>query len=206
MRPPSRHSAFFSSLQQVEKRLKLERGNGNFHPLTATSPDDSASVIQLDLLPQPSGNASTLRDTGPPEQFLSQTPGFSSTSSEERGEKSPVIDKFNDENGDEIDRLMDLLNLLDTDDKSNGEGDDLGRTCHDVFYSKIAQVKGPRCEEEVRRLDGWIGRFMGDGGERTEPLRLAHLLLGKASRLRDKECVRIEFPVTVEEFLENDPP
>ncbi|XP_068651047.1 uncharacterized protein [Aristolochia californica] len=217
MRPPTRHSAFFSSLQQVEKRLKLEGiksggHNGgdpsqNLPSLATSSSDDSSSVIHLDL-PQ-LGNTCTFQDSGLPEQFLSAPLGFPSSSQDQgpsrASEHIPIIEKFNDD-GDEIDQLMALLDLLGRDEDRNDKEDSLARTCYGGFYSKIAGVKGPKCEKEVKRLDGWIGHLLGNSGERSEPLRLAHLLLGKASRLHGDEFEGIEFPVTVEEFLENDPP
>lgn len=77
------------------------------------------------------------------------------------------------------------------------------------FYSKIVGVKGPKCGKEVERLEGWIKHFKNDGGDRLkEPLRLAHLLLAKAASLSEgsDDFGEIEFPVTVEEFLNHDPP
>ncbi|GLJ31636.1 hypothetical protein SUGI_0635540 [Cryptomeria japonica] len=47
-----------------------------------------------------------------------------------------------------------------------------------TFYSKVAQVKGPKSEEEVKALDAWIHHFVD---RKKEPFRLAHLLLTKAA-------------------------
>ncbi|KAF9620399.1 hypothetical protein IFM89_011772 [Coptis chinensis] len=86
------------------------------------------------------------------------------------------------------------------------------------FYSKIVGVKGPKSEKEMERLDGWIKYFLSnkdDDGVVKEPLRLVHLLIGKAG-VASTSCNEdednnggfedIEFPSTVEEFLEHDPP
>ncbi|KAI8001385.1 hypothetical protein LOK49_LG09G01164 [Camellia lanceoleosa] len=86
-------------------------------------------------------------------------------------------------------------------------GETCGYECG--FYSKMIGVKGPKCVREMRRLEAWIKYFLNDGGEgRREPLRLTHLLLGKAAFL--SECGdgfgRFEFPSTIAEFLQNDPP
>lgn len=76
--------------------------------------------------------------------------------------------------------------------------------CEDGFYSKIVGVKGPRCGKEVERLEGWINYFLNGGAEeRIEPLRLSHLLLGKAAFVFDGG---FEFPSSIEDFLLNDPP
>lgn len=82
--------------------------------------------------------------------------------------------------------------------------------CEGGFYAKIVGLKGPKCGKEVERLEGWIEYFMNGGEEeRREPLRLAHLLLGKAAFLSEgADCGfgGLEFPSTIEEFLQNDPP
>ncbi|KAJ7947272.1 Aldolase-type TIM barrel [Quillaja saponaria] len=53
--------------------------------------------------------------------------------------------------------------------------------CEGGFYAKIVGVKGPTCEKEVKRLYEWIQHLLYCNGEgRKEPLRLAHLLLGKS--------------------------
>ncbi|KAK9085813.1 hypothetical protein Sjap_026224 [Stephania japonica] len=72
----------------------------------------------------------------------------------------------------------------------------------DGFYGKIVGVKGPKCEKEVKRLDGWIEHLLRE--RRRESLRIAHLLLCKAASLGG--LGEIEFPSTVQEFLEHDPP
>lgn len=96
-----------------------------------------------------------------------------------------------------------------------GGGEDSGG-----FLSKIAGVKGPKCQREMERLDGWIRYYRsrrpstGDGGGakgKREPARLAHLLLARAtcaSRGGDgSDCFDgIGFPATVEEYLQHDPP
>lgn len=105
------------------------------------------------------------------------------------------------------------MELLGLSDGGEGGGDLIKGSscfCNGGFYSKIAGVKGPKCEKESRRLEGWIGYFLnGGGGERREPLRLAHLLLAQAACLDvsgDDGFGGIEFPSTIEEFLNHDPP
>lgn len=82
--------------------------------------------------------------------------------------------------------------------------------CEGGFYSKIVGVKGPKCEKEVERLDGWIKYFLNRGGEeKIEPFRLSHLLLSKAaflSEVDDGTLDVLDFPSTIEDFLLNDPP
>lgn len=101
---------------------------------------------------------------------------------------------------------MELLGLSDSKD------DDQQRVggCDEGFYAKIVGVKGPKCDKEVKRLEGWIKYFSNGSGkdERIEPLRLAHLLLGKAAFFSgDSDGYGgLEFPSTLNEFLCNDPP
>ncbi|KAI3684955.1 hypothetical protein L6452_34185 [Arctium lappa] len=54
----------------------------------------------------------------------------------------------------------------------------------DEFYDNIVQVKRPKCNKEVERLDGWIKYLLNNGI--IEPLRLAHLLLAKATFVSDE--------------------
>lgn len=122
---------------------------------------------------------------------------------------------------DDIQLLIQLLGLsewIQEEQKSVGlglrSGDDGGFCCCEVgFYSRIVGVKGPKCGKEVERLEGWVKHFYNGGEEeRREPLRLAHMLLGKA--VFDSENSGgggggfrgLEFPSTIEEFLHNDPP
>jgi hypothetical protein len=42
--------------------------------------------------------------------------------------------------------------------------------------------------------------------EKKEPLRLAHLLLGKAAFISDGSFAGLDFPSTIQEFLHTDPP
>ena len=68
-------------------------------------------------------------------------------------------------------------------------------------------MEGPKCRKEVLRLDGWINHFMNGGGEeKQEPLRLAHLLLGKSAFVSDGAFGELDFPSTIQEFLHTDPP
>lgn len=73
---------------------------------------------------------------------------------------------------------------------------------HDpTFYSKVAQVKGPKSESEVEALDAWIQHF---ADRKKEPSRLVHLLLAMAAV--QSNSGKIEFPETAQEFLLSWPP
>ncbi|KAA8514962.1 hypothetical protein F0562_018251 [Nyssa sinensis] len=232
--PPSAHTKFFSSLKQVEKRLKLENppqsSNLSSPPLLPlrlsesnhTSTESLSTPIYLGLDQPTNNNSSTLQDSEPPREFLSNSPDFTPTH-EDPPQPNTVrnpqqIDGVENNAVDDIELLIQLLGLSDCKEdeqqrvglglKSGGSG---GRACGPdaEFYAKIVGVKGPKCEKEVERLEGWIKHFLNDGGEgRREPLRLAHLLLGKAAFVSEGSdgfggC---EFPSTVEEFLQSDPP
>ncbi|KAG1334911.1 hypothetical protein COCNU_03G010300 [Cocos nucifera] len=215
MQPFSPHARFFSSLKQAEDRLASERKRTKRAPETCPSSDPLSSPIFLDSPAGPSTRPPGLQEnsSGPPLDFLSSSP-------------SPLDDDDDDGRGggdedgeaaDDIERLMALLGL--SAGECAGEGDGVVGHCCDCsggggFYSKVAGVKGPKCDKERRRLDGWIDYYYrgDDGGERREPARLAHLLLAKAVYLdwgrEDGEdgLGAIGFPDTVKEFLEHDPP
>lgn len=80
--------------------------------------------------------------------------------------------------------------------------------CDDGFYRKIGGLKGPKSLKELERLVGWIKHFFSC--EKRDPFVLAHLLLAKAALWHsDDNCDGfggLEFPSTVDEFLEKDPP
>lgn len=179
----------------------------------ATSPSSISFGSPLYLSspkPQPvSFNPSALDESsGPAPEFLSIPPPIVH-------DPAPPLEaqeEFNDEEeDDEIDRLIGLLGLSADGDEDNGG---LG-SCHcsgGGFYRTAVRLKGPICEKEMQRLDGWIEHYRQ---ERKEPARLAHLLLAKAVSLAasdggndddDDALGRIGFPPTVEEFLEHDPP
>lgn len=109
--------------------------------------------------------------------------------------------------------MIRLLGLLDEEDDDKEESGGSGcNSCHceGGFYSKIVGVKGPKCGKEVKRLDGWI-KYFREGHK--EPLRLAHLLLGKRVFVSadgdgndDDGFGGLEFPSTIQEFLHTDPP
>ncbi|KAJ7968888.1 Fibrous sheath-interacting protein [Quillaja saponaria] len=220
--PPSLHSNFFSSLKQVEKRLKLE------HPSQIPSPSQSplqevnfsttqslSSPIFLQL--GQSNESSTLQDSSePPQAFLSISQNFSPTHQDPpqiNALDHPRISEYEEEEIDDIQQLMQLLGLSEEERQRVGFDDDSGCSscyCEGGFYSKIVGVKGPKCKKEARRLDGWIQHFLDSGEEgRKQPLRLAHLLLGKAAFISegaDGGFGGLEFPSTIEEFLHHDPP
>ncbi|XP_059439674.1 uncharacterized protein LOC132172347 [Corylus avellana] len=224
--PPSLHSNFFSSLKQVEKRLKLEEPSQPHtllpHPLPETedlSTESLGSPIYLHF-DQSASHTSTLQgNSEPPQAFLSSSP---QTQLQPDGLDHPktVVETENDA-VDDIQRLIQLLDLSDCEEKEEeaerergGLGDGSGgNSCdwEDGFYAKIVGFKGPKCRKEVERLEGWIEYFMNGCGveERREPLRLAYLLLGKAAFVSEgADCGvgGLEFPSSIVEFLQNDPP
>lgn len=214
MRPPSTpHSNFFSSLKQVEKRLKLDNppGETSFVPHI----ESLSSPLYLNF-EQPNTNTinSAFQDSEPPRQFLSSSFDFPQTI--ENPLQEQTADKFEVESFDEINLLVRLLGLFDCDKQKKEElsGVDLGFENggdDSRFYAKVVEMKGPKCKKEVERMDGWIKNFMSesDGEEgNKEPLRLAHLLLGKFAFV-SQGSDRFEglgFPSTIKEFLQNDPP
>ncbi|XAR72443.1 hypothetical protein NMG60_11019078 [Bertholletia excelsa] len=227
MRPSSLHSSFFSSLKQVEKRIKLENpsqlstvsspapaaqpsGEGNY---TGTESLGSPMYLNLDQhFCSNNSNTSSLRDSEPPREFLSNSFDFphsrEDTPSTEVAQDPQTVDRLEVNGIDEINSLIQLLGLSDC-EQDQQKNLDLVPSYDGGFYSKIVGVKGPKCRKEVKRLEGWIKHFLNnDGEERREPLRLAHLLLCKAALLseHDDDGGRFQFPSTIEEFLLNDPP
>ncbi|GAB2299839.1 hypothetical protein Dimus_033891 [Dionaea muscipula] len=236
------HSNFFSSLKQVEKRLKLDNPS---HTTISTSLQETqehaspseaveahntlieslSSPLHLYAVHEPN-QSSILQDSEPPSHFLSDSNGYlpmdNSTLSDTTPSKPKVLDQHEDDI-DDIELLIQLLGLTDlneegatkyrnsqyTDVDLKRNDDGLEKCCCGSFYEKIVGLKGPKCGKEVQRLDGWIRYCSSSSGkERKEPLRLAHLLLGKAASLsrEDGSSEWLLFPSTVKEFLQNDPP
>ncbi|KNA13877.1 hypothetical protein SOVF_112170 [Spinacia oleracea] len=219
------HSNFFSSLKQVEKRLKLEQQKSSFSqiPEIDTSPTQSlSSPIYLDTnstkLHHKSSNLEGNSEV--PLQFLSNSLDFLPTHEPESLPEKPLLmnppktlEEINDV--DEIGLLIELLGLSDFDGGDSNLDNELDTCnscdCGSGFLGKIAGVKGPKCKKEKERLEGWIRYFRS---EKIEPFRLSHLLLGKAAFVHangDGNCdgesfAGVEFPCTVEEFLRRDPP
>nr|CAD1842490.1 unnamed protein product [Ananas comosus var. bracteatus] len=205
--PPLQFCAHLLSLSQVEERLASEDSppNKTPKPEASSSIDPSGSPIFL-AYPQ-----SNLRDSdsgsGPARDFLSSS--SSSSSSEEKGgedhadQKEQECDTGDEDDDDEIEHLMNLLDV-EVDVEGAGEAAESCGECE--FYAKVGGVRGPKCEKERQRLEGWVEHFYRGwrGAGRREPARLAHLLLAKASCSADG-CGGIGFPDTVEEFLEHDP-
>ncbi|GMH04270.1 hypothetical protein Nepgr_006109 [Nepenthes gracilis] len=230
--PVGLHSMFFSSLKQVEKRLKLEKLSCSISPpspcpflssspppllpieIDCVSTESLSSSIHLHVDDQPNKSTS-LQDSEPPSEFLSNSceflPSHEDPLSQTHQSLPGIIDQFENDI-DDIDLLMQLLGMPDfKEGKSNQCTDDDCENCYCCggFYEKIVGMKAPKCGKEVQRLEGWIRYFGSCGGkEKEEPLRLAHLLLGKASFLSrsDGGFEGLQFPSTVEEFLQNDPP
>ncbi|CAI8617775.1 unnamed protein product [Vicia faba] len=209
----SAHSKFFSSIKQVEKRIKLE----NTRTKTRESQVQESNVLStlgspLFLQPSCSQTCPTQESSEPPQQFLSISQGFSLT------HQNPIQTTPSDditianEDVDDIEELMMLLGISEEQRDGFGfevdDGDCDSCHCEGGFHSKFVGVEGPKCKKEVLRLDGWIKHFLNDGVEKKEPLRLAHLLLEKAAFVSDSKdgFGGLDFPSTVQEFLHTDPP
>ncbi|XP_031279692.1 uncharacterized protein LOC116138102 [Pistacia vera] len=224
MQPPSRHSSFFSSLKQVEKRLKLEEQTQHPSSSQPVQESDSKFTSSTESLGSPiylqfdqTHNNSTLQESGnseAPQAFLSLSPEFPRSTQQSPPQINPTTTQDQESNDvDDIKMLMQLLGISDHFEERNEKEEDRGGVgncceCEGGFYEKIIGVKGPKCEKEVERLEGWIKYFLGScKGE--EPLRLAYLLMGKAAFALDRdECGfgGLEFPSTIDGFLKNDPP
>ncbi|CAN0926148.1 Dual specificity phosphatase Cdc25 [Linum grandiflorum] len=215
MKPSSAHSKFFSSLKQVEKRLKLE---SNSEPnKIQQSPHVSPSLstpINLYYSDDRSAAADSSLNLGqessePPSAFLSSPwKPHEAPQPETPAVAGEVFSSLSDDG--DIHALMELLGLSDSDvnggeNKSNDNND---KVVHeDGFFKRNLGVKS---EEEVRRLNGWIEWYLRDGvaEEEEEPFRLALLLLGKAALKLESydngDC--LEFPLAIDEYLKVDPP
>lgn len=219
MRPPSSpHSNFFSSLKQVEKRLKLDNPPGEASSTTLIESLSSPLYLNFEQA-NTSTTSSAFQDSEPPRQFLSSSSEFPQTNEnahEQSTLQEQTTDGFQVEGVNEIDLLVQLLGLSNCDkrQKEDQNGVDMGfKNGGDdsEFFAKVVGMRGPKSRKEVKRMDGWIKHFKsendGEEGSR-EPLRLAHLLLGKfafVSRGNDS-FGGLVFPSTIEEFLQNDPP
>lgn len=207
MKPPHKH--FFSSLKQVEKRIKLDDGNPPSPPPQTAETPPTESIISSPIYFQNhhtnTSSSSSHHNNSisqPPLEFLSHN-NYSNTS-----QSNPNMldnDLSQPTTVDDVDSMIQLLGLSDFD----GKGLEMNDFCDDEFYDKIVKVKGPKCKKEVERLDGWIKYFLNDDNGGLEPLRLAHLVLAKAafvSVCSGGDGDRVEFPSTIDEFLRNDPP
>lgn len=207
------HAHFFSSIKQVEKRLKLENNTLTSPSINLTSLPSQTNSQSLSSpiyihLDQPTSNTSTSPESEPPQEFLTKSPDFPETQKspfqESISKQNPERSNHFDTGGvDDIENLMQLLGFENCDQESVGL--DLNSVCDDVFYGNVVKVKGPKCKKEVERLEGWIKYFMDCGEEKKEPFILGHLLLAKAA-LNSDGVGGFEFPSTVDEILQNDPP
>ncbi|KAM0017046.1 hypothetical protein Hdeb2414_s0028g00703561 [Helianthus debilis subsp. tardiflorus] len=192
MKPPP-HKHFFTSLKQVEKRLKLDEGNPPPPPpQTETQSTETSTSSPIYFHNHHTNTSSTLNNNSieqPPQEFLSinDTPQLNNLENS----------LFENDAVGGVDSMIELLGLSDC---KGAEMPDVG---DDEFYDKIVKVKGPKCKKEVERLDNWIKYFLNSG---REPLRLAHLLMAKAAVVAAGGGDELEFPCTVNEFLENDLP
>ncbi|KAE9617627.1 hypothetical protein Lal_00043274 [Lupinus albus] len=211
----SSHSKFFTSLKQVEKRLKLDH----------TSPAPIENECQIQESNFSSSRESLIspmflhldqtiatQSSEPPQPFLSISQDFPPTQTTP-SHNLTTVNNPHENDDDDIEQLMQLLGL--SEEENDGfyeDGSDCNSCdCESGFYSKVVGVEGPKCGKEVKRLNGWIKHFMNGGGEeeKVEPLRLAHLLLGKAtfiSKGADADFGGLEFPSTIQEFLHTNPP
>ncbi|KAL2343679.1 hypothetical protein Fmac_004964 [Flemingia macrophylla] len=172
----SSHSNFFSSLKQVEKRLKLDQTSPQVECRTEESSLGSSIMF---VQPSSSQNCASLDSSEPPQAFLSVSQEFPQTHQEHsQMDRVTLVSEADDD--DDIEVLMQLLGLSEEQEQVGGFDDGGSCHCEGGFYEKIVGVEGPKCGKEVLRLDGWIKHFLNGGGkEKQEPLRLAHLLLGK---------------------------
>ncbi|QCD83900.1 hypothetical protein DEO72_LG2g4249 [Vigna unguiculata] len=174
-----------SQIDHVEKRLKLDQTSAAIESQTQESTLGSPIFLQSNC----SQNCPSQDSSEPPQAFLSLPQEFPATY----------------QNPSQIDHL---LGLSDKQEQRGDSFDDCGSChCEGGFYEKVVGVEGPKCRKEVVRLDGWIKHFLNGGGEeKLEPLRLAHLLLGKAAFVSDGGAYReLDFPSTIQEFLHTDP-
>ncbi|KAH9620914.1 hypothetical protein KSS87_006513 [Heliosperma pusillum] len=224
-RRPTLHSNFFSSLKQVEKRLKLDTST----PASPQQPPQTVSSLTQTLssplylyvdhnLSNVGNHNSNFDNSETPIEFFSNSVEFPLTH-ETPPLQSPQIDAktvdcVDNDQVDEMGLLIKLLGLLEFESGgSENDGEEIIATCsscHCVggFYDKVVGMKGPKCGKEMERLDGWIKHF---ADKKIEPFRLAHLLLGKATCVKGDDgngagFQGVEFPSTVEDFLRHDPP
>ncbi|KAG5029209.1 hypothetical protein AAZX31_05G118100 [Glycine max] len=205
----SSHSNFFSSLKQVEKRLKLDQ---TLQPAIESQIQESTLGSPIFLQSSGSQICPSQDSSEPPQAFLSVSQEFPTINQDPSHSQTDHITSANEaednDDDDDIEQLMQLLGLSEVKEQRDGDFDE-GDSCHcdGGFYAKIVGVEGPKCRKEVLRLDGWINHFMNGGGEeKQEPLRLAHLLLGKSAFVSDGAFGELDFPSTIQEFLHTDPP
>ncbi|XVF40185.1 hypothetical protein PTKIN_Ptkin01aG0091200 [Pterospermum kingtungense] len=227
MRPPSLHRNFFNSLKQVEQRLKLENQTDtgpstsnstpsqvpDTNPPTPTQSLGTPLYLHVDHQPTNINTDNTFQDSSePPQAFLSSPAQFLPTHQTPPPQINPPDPPRITNDVDDIEHLMQLLGLSsnpgETQKREKQKGVVCGGNscgCECGFYEKIVGVKGPKCEKEVQRMEGWIRYFLRNG---TEPLRLAFLLMGKAAFENSDDCEfeGLEFPSVVDEFLKIDPP
>ncbi|KAH0717711.1 hypothetical protein KY285_013742 [Solanum tuberosum] len=151
MQRPSPHSNFFSSLKQLEKRLKLDDPSQREAVETATQSLISPLYLNCDEIPADSITRYTnLKESETPLQFLSNS---------SLAQESVGIVEASGNGVDEIELMMQLLCLSEGKREGSKRVEvDLG--CDDAFYGNIIGVKGAKSEEEVERLEGWIEHFL----------------------------------------------
>ncbi|TKY59623.1 hypothetical protein E2542_SST16714 [Spatholobus suberectus] len=197
----SSHSNFFSSLKRVEKRLKLDQTS----PAIESQMQESTLGSPMFLQPSGSQNCPSQDSSEPPQAFLSISQEFPTHQDPSQTDHVTIANEAEDD--DDIEQLMQLLGLSEEQEQRDGFDDGGSCHCEGGFYAKIVGVEGPKCRKEMLRLDGWIKHFLNGGGEeKQEPLRLAHLLLGKAAFISDGAFGELDFPSTIQEFLHTDPP
>ncbi|CAN1770628.1 Dual specificity phosphatase Cdc25 [Linum perenne] len=204
MKPSSSaHSNFFSSLKQVEKRLKLESNSKQNPEQQSAQPSPSLST-PINLY------CSAAADSSPNLQQESSEPPSAFRSSPSNPHETPPPETPSVAGEilyDDIHVLMELLGLSDSDvDGENDSNDNDEKTVRrDGFFKRNLGVKS---EEEVRRLNRWIQLHSRDGDTEEEPFRLALLLLGKAALKLESydDGDFLEFPSAIDEYLKVDPP
>ncbi|PIA30093.1 hypothetical protein AQUCO_05700067v1 [Aquilegia coerulea] len=200
MQPFFPHTKFFSSLKQVEKRLKSEHDNQQGEGTSSSSSLSAPLYLyntSYDQENQVIINTQEDLDSNPPQEFISH---HSSTFDDIQAPSNVVDDEVRvvDHGKNDIQEVLQHLGLLGIENKEMGKSEmknlrseDDGNGGIGSFYSKIVGVKGPKNEKEMDRLDGWIKYFLSNNDDEginvMEPLRLIHLLIGKAVVIANEE-------------------